>query len=432
MPRVVIAEPAHDGHKYTYVKLLVEAVTSLTRDVVLLLSPEGMQSAEFRTNLESLVGGMDVRPVLRNPRPGMLKAAADGVSNVRRAVREANPDVLYFPTADGLAEAVGFARMAGLSPLPRGVHAECLMTRLTFAYPGDEARRMVPVPAVLAALRNSPWETIHLIDLLAYEWVQRHGGPLKRRFRVAPDPVEQYPPLTRAEARRRLDIPEDGRYLVCPGILIARKGIDRLVEAFRTADLRQEDRLLLAGPVGPEIRELLQGEECSRLMSARRLLVIDRYLSGEEMACVMSAGDVVCCPYPWQPHPSSISVKALGCGRPVLGADNCWLGYMIPRFEMGWTVGVNDAAAFAVIVRRCLDEAPQWQPSEAARRLVEFQSADNFKACWSDGVRRLMGMPSLSRHGTWDWVNEALQADAGDRRRFATGEPALAGVRACR
>ena len=415
MPRVVIAEPVHEGHRYTYVKPLLEAVASLTRDVVLLLSPDGMRSPEFRTHLESVVGGIDVRPVLRHPRPGVVRAATDSVSNVRRAVRETKPDVLYVPTADGLAEAVGFARMAGISVVPRSVYSECLMTRLTFAYPGDEACRTVPVPAVLAALRNSPWKTIHVIDLLAYEWIRRNGGPLKRRFRVAPDPVQQFPALSAPKPGESSASLKRVAISSCPGILIARKGIDRLVEAFRTADLRQDDRLLLSGPVGPEIHELLRKEEYARLIAAGRLLVIDRCLSGEEMACAMSAADVVCCPYPWQPHPSSISVKALGCGRPVLAADNCWLGYMVPLFRMGWTVGVDDAAAFRLAIGQCLDEAAGWQPSEAAQRLVQFQSVDNFKACWTDGLRRLMGVPCLSRRGTWEWVSESLQPGAVSR-----------------
>lgn len=414
---VVIAEQQHIGHYYTYARRIIEAAKELTKDVTLLVTPEGLQSAEFKTNLSASLDGVNVRDSLQVPRPGMVASSWDRVRAVQRAVAECRPDMLYVPTGDQVAEAVGLVHLAGWNVLPRRVAGECLMTRLTFTYPG--ARRTVPAELVLRALRRSAWSRIHIIDLLAYDWLRQNTPELAERFSVIPDPVEKFAQLSRTEARRNLGVPENGRYLVCPGILVARKGIDLLIEAFRMAKLSSQDRILLAGPVGPDVREILERGSYKELIANQRVLVVDRYLNAEELGCVLSAADIVCCPYPQQWHPSSIAVKALACNRPVLGADSFWLGRMIPRFEMGWTVDVHDPAAFSTALPRVLDASEQWTLSEAGRRLVEFQSIEQFKNCWMQGLRQKLGLPSITTGRPWAWVEEALAPQAKQYERRA-------------
>jgi glycosyltransferase involved in cell wall biosynthesis len=413
--RALVIEQAHHGHPYTYVRRLVEALRELTSDIVVALTPQGIASPEFRTHLAEAVKDAQVLAMIRRPRPGIAKPAWDAAMNIRRAVREVKPDVVYVPTADGIAEATGLVALAGIRAIPRGVHAEALMTRLTFAYPGDAQRRSVPVSFAMAGLRHAPFHTIHLVDVLAFDWLQQHGGKLAARFRVAPDPVDDFQKLTRADARKRLEIPVDGRYIVCPGILIARKGIDRLAAAFLAGGLPAGDRLLLCGPVGPEIQEMLQQSPFTDAIEQGKIVVVDRVLGAQELGWALCAADLVACPYPWQPHPSSIAVKALACERPVLGADNLWLGYMVPRFGMGWTTPVNDPAAFAQAIRQSLDNAAAWQPTQAGRRLVQFQSVENFKACWMQGIRSRMGLPALPLPTSWQWVSEAMKTEFGHR-----------------
>lgn len=414
--RLVIAEQNHTGHYYNHVKLLLEAVAGLPVDVALLVTPQGADSPEFKTHLLPVAGALgsrvDVRTELKPRAGGMKRAALDSALNVRRAVKHGRPDVLWVPTGDGLAEAVGLAHLFQWRVVPGRVHAETLVTRWNFAYPEFTHRRS-PERLVLAGLRRSPWRRIHLIDVVAYDWAKRHGGPLADRVDLIADPVEEFPRLTRAESRRRLGLPEGGRYLVTMGILVARKGIDRLLEAFRTADLRPDDRLLLAGAADAQVRAMIDRPEYKALRDAGRLLVVDRCLGADDWAAALMAADVQCCPYPVQPHPASIALKAMACERPVLGSDNYWLGRMVPRFGMGWTVPVNDPEAFSRMLRTALDEAPAWRRTEAARRLVEFLSVENFKATWTRGLREKLGLPTPPPRQTWEWVCEATNGDGG-------------------
>jgi glycosyltransferase involved in cell wall biosynthesis len=415
--RVVIAEQLHEGHYYTYARRVIEAVKELTNDITLLVTPGGLRSDEFKANLASVVDGINVKECLSPLQPGIVQASLSRVNVVRKAVKEGRPDVLYISTGDGVAEAVGLASLVGYEAVPRHVHSECLMTRLTFTYP--DAIRSVPVPLVLAGLRRSPWRRIHLIDLLAYDWLRRNQPDLATRFRVIPDPVERFSRMPREDARRSFGLPEDGRFLVCPGILVGRKGINFLIEAFRGASTRASDRIVLAGPVGPDVRELLARPEYASLIAQQRVIVIDRYLNSEELGRVLCAADIVCCPYPHQWHPSSIAVKALACNRPVLGADSYWLGKMIPMFNMGWTVRVHDPEAFSALIPKALDSAAHWKLSEAARRLVQFQSVEQFKASWMIGLREKLGLPQTNTGHSWEWVVDALNEEGSDSNQSA-------------
>lgn len=390
--RVVIAEAQYIGHYYTYVRRVLESVRDLAQDVTLLVSPEGLKSREFETNLRPFLGGVEVRDSLRMPRGGMFRGAGDMVRLVRDAVRSTRADHLLVPSADNVAQAVGIASLVAWRPFRPPVQAEGLLTKLSFVYP--EAERTIPSPLIVRGLLRSPWTRLHTIDLLAWVWLKNRAPRLAERFSVIPDPVEDFAVLTHREARRALGIPEDGRYLVCPGILIYRKGVGLLLEAFLAARTEASDRILLAGPVGDDVAATLRDPRFAPLVRDQRVVVVDRYLNVEEMGQAFCAGDVTVCPYPQQWHPSSIAIKSLACHRPILGADSFWLGQMIPAFGMGWTVPVHDPPVFSQGIETALAGAAAWRRSEAAGELVAWQSVENFRNCWSEGLRSRLGLAS--------------------------------------
>jgi len=387
---VVIAEAQFIGHYYTYVRRVLEAVRGLDCRVSLLVSPEGLKSKEFATNLAPALQGENVSDCLRMPRMGMLRGTMDMIRVVRDAVKSTRADHLLVPSADNVAQAVGLASLGFYRPFPSRVQAEGLMTKLSFVYPGAE--RTIPHQLIMAGLRRSPWTRLHTIDLLAYQWLRNNAPKLAEQFSLIPDPVEEFAQLTKQEARRKLGLPEDGRCLVCPGILIYRKGVGLLLEAFLAAKTRPTDRILLAGPVGDDVAATLRDSRYEQLVRDRRVLVVDRYLDVEGMGQAFCAGDVTVCPYPQQWHPSSIAIKSLACNRPVLGADSFWLGSMIPAFEMGWTVPVHDPQVFSRTIELALEESAGWKRSDAAGRLVRFQSVERFQECWLAGLKERLGL----------------------------------------
>jgi len=405
--RVVIAESQFVGHYFTYVRRVLEAVREIATDITLLVSPEGLRSAEFETNIRPILKSENVIDSLRRPRGSVLKGTWDMVRLVRDAVRTTKADHLFMTTADNIAQAVGMASLGCYRPFPRSVQSEGLLTKLSFTY--ANADRKIPYPLIKAGLEHSPWTRLHVIDLLAYQWLKNNAPRLAARFSLIPDPVETFTQLSKQEARLQLSLPEDGRYLVCPGILNYRKGIGALIEAFLSSKTSYTDRILLAGPIEPEIQLLLADPRCVDLIRQQRLIVVGKYLSAEELGQVICAGDITVCPYPQQCHPSSIAIKSLACNRPVLGANSFWLGTMIPAFSMGWNAPVNDTLRFGGMIGRALNESAGWERLGIAKRLVDFQSISRFKDCWVEGLRVRNGFASSDLHSE----GESIIADAG-------------------
>jgi len=150
-----------------------------------------------------------------------------------------------------------------------------------------------------------------------------------------------------------------------------RKGIDRLVRAFAAARLRDDDRLLLAGRLSESLRRLIQADFAD-LISRDRLVLMDRYLTDDELCASVTAMDLICTPYPRHVGSASIVIRAAATGRPTLGVDYGWIGFVIPRFQLGWTCAVDAIPDLAMALARALDQAAGFRLSAAGRRFVDF------------------------------------------------------------
>lgn len=282
------------------------------------------------------------------------------------------------------------------------------MHRGSFAYPAEGPKRQAILKANLWTVDHSPWTIIHHVDVLSYEWIMRRGGKLARKSRLLADPVEAPPPISHAQARRALGIPEDGRYVGCAGVLDSRKGIDLLVSAFADYKFPSDVRMLLAGRLAPNIKHLIN-HSCARLVKEGRIVTIDRYVNKDELHAALCAMDLVVTPYPAHVGLSNIALRAAAAERPILAASFGWLGLIVPRFGLGVTYDVGHLPELARGMKEQLDAAPGYQLPAAARRLLEFHSMANFKACWTEQVRQRMKKPMAEGFRTWEWANEGLQ-----------------------
>jgi glycosyltransferase involved in cell wall biosynthesis len=217
------------------------------------------------------------------------------------------------------------------------------------------------------------------------------------------DPVPRVPRLDRVAARRLLGIPEDGRYLGLLGELDPRKAISELLAAFRLAALGSQDRLLLGGRLDVSFRTLIQSEY-KDLLSAGKIVLIDRYLTDEELLQGFGALDVVCATYRDFPGLASLMLKGVAAGRPVLAQNFGWSAALIKHFTLGHTVDIHDIADFARTLRIALEASANYSETEATRRLLSFHDPSNFVAGMSERLRCLTGKPALQEIKSWEWV----------------------------
>jgi glycosyltransferase involved in cell wall biosynthesis len=256
-------------------------------------------------------------------------------------------------------------------------------------------------------LACSPWSTIHVVNAAFYEMLQSKHNTLSQRVKLLPDPVPPNPRCDKSESRIRLGIPENGRYIGFFGVLNHRRIIDKLLEAFQASKLRTDDRLLLGGMLSKEFQKLVE-HSYQNLVRQNRLIILNRYLSEEEFTLGFSAVDVIGRTTLSFAGLSSILLKGIAAGRPILANDFGWSRMIIKRFQVGWSCNMSNPEEFSNLLQTALEKCEEYQESEAIKRLLEFHSPKNFGASWSIGLRKAMGQTTPELVRSWEWVLEAL------------------------
>lgn len=411
--RVMIYEPDHVGHRLTYLRLLLPALLELDVEVVAVLGRTVFDTPEYQAQLAWLKGKVQMEalvPPLPPHRP--LEHATSKLAALRQAVKNLRPQRVYLPTADGITQLAGIARLAGKRYVSPHIPVEALLFQGRAGYPQHTLRDRIRTTASLAATTLAPWSRMFYLDPIGFEGIQRRGGSLAQRSRLMPDPVESHHYNDRATARRNLNIPEHGRYIGCAGYMDSRKGIDLLIAAFAQAQLGDDDRLLLAGQVDPGFRPLIEGA-FAPLIRSGRMISIDRYLTEAELHDAFAALDVVCAPYPLHTASASNVIRAANADRPSLVSKRGWTGLIVPRFNLGWTVDVQDLGAFAAAIKHSLDNASGFALGEGARRFIAFHRPENFCAAWTADLRQCLGLAPADGTRSWSWVLEPAGPSPG-------------------
>jgi glycosyltransferase involved in cell wall biosynthesis len=401
--RVLIEQQFHLGHHYQYVGHLLPSLIGTVDEVVVAVTQEGLQSPEFESALAPYAARVRFEPLLPAASPWLPMAERWRVHRaLRAAVAAIRPDYVLIPSGDAQATAMGWYRATGRGSLPGAVPCE---VGIHFGSAGDATPQQRLRDAINQMnLAFAKLRRVHLINFLFYETLQ--ASRLRSRFTLMPHPVAVNPRLGKADSRRRLGIPEDGRYIGLAGSLDSRKAIPELLSAFRAVSSAPDERVLLAGWMNDTHRRTIS-ESFSDLVRQGKLIVLDGFLSTESYQTALSALDVVCTPYPGFAGLSSTLLEGVAAGRPVLANRSGWMHALVERFRVGWTCDVTEHSAFAASIRTALDEASDYCETEMVRRLLAFHDIRNFAALWGQGISEWLGRP-VPRALDWAWVEESM------------------------
>jgi glycosyltransferase involved in cell wall biosynthesis len=179
------------------------------------------------------------------------------------------------------------------------------------------------------------------------------------RLRVIPHPVFPSDP-----ARQ-----DDGRTLLCLGIIRAYKGIGDAIEATKRVD---GARLLVAG----DPLESVEGYQAAAGDRAEWRL---GYLSDGEIDRALGEATVALFPYRPEIDQSGALLRALGAGVPVVAYDVGGLADPVRRYGAGRVVPAGDVEALAEAVRELLDDPDALQEArhgaERARQELTWEAA---------------------------------------------------------
>ncbi len=192
------------------------------------------------------------------------------------------------------------------------------------------------------------------------------------RLTVVPCGVDHqtFRPVDRDAAREMLGL-SDRPTVVYVGRLVARKGVDTLVEAFALLPCRLDARLVIVGgePGG--------SPEAARLAAlAKDLGILERVsFAGsrpqEDLRHYYGAADVAVSVPHYEPF-GMTPLEAMACATPVVGSRVGGIKTSVADGETGYLVPPRDPEVLAERVLRLLsDPALQFRVGRAARRRIE-------------------------------------------------------------
>jgi glycosyltransferase involved in cell wall biosynthesis len=403
--RVLVYEPWFAGHSVHYLRHLLPRLAEEAREVVVATTSVALASEEFATSLKPMADRITFDDCVPNSHTFL--------NNLNEAVRRVRPDYVLVPTADVFTRPMSLQWLQGKGGLPGNVPSEAIIHG-GGRWETTSLKRRSKLLINRLLLRLSCWKKIHNVDVLLYEDLRAGLGSLGRRVALLPHPVAPSPRLEKQDARRRLGIPEDGRYIGLLAVFNRNKAIPQLLAAFRAATARPDDRLLLAGRMREELAALIR-REYDDLVARGRIVLMNRFIEPELSDAVFCALDVVCTPYPGFPSLSAVLLQGVAAGRPVLANDYGWSRSMIGRFGFGTTCDVLDPKDFTSAIGTALDRSGEYQETEATRRLLAFHDPANFAEGLTGGLRAAMGRPPTGRARTWDWVVEAIDEERRSR-----------------
>jgi glycosyltransferase involved in cell wall biosynthesis len=406
--KVLVFEQWHGGHHFNYLECILPRLAKMVDRVEIHVTNRTFQSPDFRTQLRSAhaLPNVDFKPVLPEISPALApRDRIQASRNLVQSMKSARPDMTLIPSADAPAMALAFANCAFVNLLKRLGPVEG-----TFHTGYGNVRKMkhrAKESVYSLVYRRVPLTAINFVNANYYEFIRGRGFASSSRMKLVGDPVVQPARIGREAARRLLGIPLEGRYLGILGSLDPRKAIPDLLAAFRAAHLVDSDRLLLAGRLAPSFAELID-REYGDLVKSGRLVVLNRFLTEEELLHGYEALDLATIAYYDFPGLASLALKAIAAGRPVIGHDLGWFGMIVKRFDNGAVVNIYDTAAFAEALRKALDRSASYVETEGIRRLLAFHRVSNFVDNMLENVGAMSGHARQGPACTWDSVMEAL------------------------
>ncbi len=409
--RVLVFEQWQGGHYFNYLEALVPRLTALADEVVVAITRQAMESDRFKAQLGAIATLPRVRFQASVPSadPSLpVRERLQLLLNLKAAVMEVRPDFLMVPSADAQTLAMGALGHLGISIMPRELPSEATF-HCGYGPAIGSIKHAVKELIYRAAYSGCTWTHLNFVNFLYLENAIKVRRAWVDRACLVPDPVPKAPRLDRVAARRLLGIPEQGRYLGLLGGLDQRKAIPELLAAFRRAPLDNQDRLLLGGRIDVGFRRLIDSGYRD-LVSTGRLVLIDRFLTDDELLRGFGALDVVCATYRDFPGLASLLLKGLAAGRPVLAHKFGWSEALIRRFGIGHTTNIYNVDEFATTLETALEASSNYVETEGVRRLLSFHEPANFTAAMCEHLRCLTGKPLVDKIKTWDWVIESLNS----------------------
>lgn len=412
--KVLLFEQWHGGHYFNYLDHLIPPLSRIATEVVVLVNKSAphVDNYAIKVSKHRDIANVTIHEALTPLNPNLNAytriAAARALFS---AISKFKPDYTLVPSAD--AQIMPLSALSRVGCLPRA-YREGLETTVHYGYATAPQSLAQKFKKALydASYASVPVRKLNFVNFLYYERFRREHPLLNRRISLVADPVPK--PrflLSGVEARLALGIPADGQYVGLVGSLDERKAIPELLAAFCRPQVPRHARLLLAGRLAEAYRTLIF-DNYDDLVRQQRLILLDRYLTDEELIHGYSAINVATPVYYSFPGLASLALKALSANRLCIVNDFGWCAEVVRRFGCGLVTDISNVNQLAEKIRSALEMSEAFSLSPAAINLLEFHSPDNFAATMLAEIANLVQSRNvLSPVISWDDVAPSPLSD---------------------
>lgn len=193
-------------------------------------------------------------------------------------------------------------------------------------------------------------DKIIVLNRLQRRYFARFVGDAKVEVIPVGTDFDRFKPMGAIEARQRLGLKADAKYILYVGAMVQFKGLEYLLQAYaRVVEEIPEAILLMAGD-GPLRRKL---EESSRKLGIGDGTRFVGYVDNEQLPLWCNAADVCVLPS-WNEALGLTGVEALACERPYIATRVGGIPEVVETFKAGYLVEPRDPSALAEAIIQVL------------------------------------------------------------------------------
>jgi len=220
---------------------------------------------------------------------------------------------------------------------------------------------------------------------------------LRSKLRYLPDPAEYAIVGTREESRATLGIATGLVAILVFGTIDERKGVDSLLNRLASDGSLEQYVVILAGRQSETVRSQLRVGAWADLLSSKRVIVIDRFLTDAEKNTIFTAADVAWLGYRNHIYMSGVLVLAGMAAMPVVGTPDGEIGRLITKYDLGVCVSIDRPAEVSSGLRAMLDVRTRAEMGQRARSAFASHTVENFGAEVANAIQTSQRIKCLAQ-----------------------------------
>lgn len=358
--RILIVDAGADGHHITYLRFFCTDFLALGYEVHLALGlQKDLVVARLTQECPDLMQRITVH-ALAKPKRGFFSRYRGGsfLKASAMCMRAAKADHVFFAHVNSFMSRMCYKVVLSMALVPRALRGRCsglYINAHCLHYRFKPNRSMRWLRETLKYVGFSKLCRAHYFSsfFILNETLLERAKAFEVPFHFLPDAFEPIPVISKQEARKALDLPQDRVIFFLYGHLDKRKGVHVLLSAYEKLSTEDKKKayVLCAGKLDDEN---LQFYKLSTSKASDGFRVDGGYVPQEKQALYFYAADWILLPYINHLESSNVLALAAGSQRPVIVSDCPVLKLRTQRYGLGECVPQNDAQALSQALSRAI------------------------------------------------------------------------------